>query len=38
MVDAGEGIRWVPRRRVSTVAIPGNDFDLFDARLIGDSR
>lgn len=25
-VAAGEDIRWVPRRRVSTVALPGNDF------------
>jgi hypothetical protein len=30
MVDAGEDIRWVPRRLVSSVAIPGNDFYLFD--------
>jgi hypothetical protein len=30
MVDAGEDIRWVPRRLVSAVAIPGNDFYLFD--------
>src|SRR5918992_1144730 len=29
-VDAGEDIRWVPRRLVSTVALPGNDFWLFD--------
>ncbi|MBV8828613.1 MAG: hypothetical protein JO108_05240, partial [Acidobacteriaceae bacterium] len=29
-VAAGEDIRWVPRRRVSTVALPGNDFWLFD--------
>lgn len=34
MVDAGEDIRWVPRRRVSSVAIPGNDFYLFDNRLV----
>src|SRR5690348_3442286 len=25
-VEAGEDIRWVPRDRVSTVALPGNDF------------
>jgi hypothetical protein len=30
MVDAGEDIRWVPRRLVSSIAIPGNDFYLFD--------
>lgn len=34
MVDAGEDIRWVPRRTVSSVALPGNDFYLFDDRLI----
>jgi hypothetical protein len=30
MVDAGEDIRWVPRRRVSSVMIPGNDFYVLD--------
>jgi hypothetical protein len=30
---AGEDIRWVPRRLVSSVALPGNDFYLFDDRL-----
>ncbi|MBA3338899.1 MAG: hypothetical protein H0T54_03980 [Geodermatophilaceae bacterium] len=34
MVDAGEDIRWVPRRLVSSVALPGNDFYLFDDRLV----
>lgn len=34
MVDAGEDIRWVPRRLVSTIGIPGNDFYLFDGRLL----
>jgi hypothetical protein len=34
MVAAGEDIRWVPRRRVSSVAMPGNDFYLFDDRLV----
>jgi hypothetical protein len=33
MVQAGEDIRWVPRRLVSAVALPGNDFYLFDDRL-----
>lgn len=33
MVQAGEDIRWVPRRLVSSVALPGNDFYLFDNRL-----
>jgi hypothetical protein len=34
MVEAGEDIRWVPRRLVSSVAVPGNDFYLFDRRLV----
>ena len=34
MVDAGEDIRWVPRRLVSSTAIPGNDFYLFDNQLV----
>jgi hypothetical protein len=29
-LDAGEDVRWVPRRRTSTIALPGNDFWLFD--------
>jgi hypothetical protein len=33
MVEAGEDIRWVPRRLVSSIALPGNDFYLFDDRL-----
>jgi hypothetical protein len=34
MVDAGEDIRWVPRRLVSSIAFPGNDFYLFDGKLV----
>jgi hypothetical protein len=34
MVDAGEDIRWVPRRLVSSVALPGNDFFMLDRRLV----
>jgi len=33
-VAAGEDIRWVPRSRVSTVALPGNDFWLFDDEIV----
>ncbi|WP_033346495.1 DUF6879 family protein [Catenuloplanes japonicus] len=33
MVDAGEDIRWVPRRLVSSIGIPGNDFYLLDDHL-----
>lgn len=29
-IAAGEEIRWVPRRRVSTLALPGNDVWVFD--------
>jgi hypothetical protein len=29
-VDAGEDIRWLPRRLASAIALPGNDFWLFD--------
>jgi len=34
MVDAGEDIRWVSRRLVSSVALPGNDFFMLDQRLV----
>lgn len=34
MIEAGEDIRWVSRRSVSSIAIPGNDFYLFDDRLV----
>ncbi|MFD3929674.1 DUF6879 family protein [Streptomyces sp. NPDC058614] len=43
-VAAGEQVRWLPRRRASDIALPGNDFWLFDGRLIrwnhftGDGR
>ncbi|MFE6287691.1 DUF6879 family protein [Streptomyces sp. NPDC057877] len=33
-VHAGEHVRWLPRRRASDIALPGNDFWLFDNRLI----
>ncbi|WP_043265356.1 DUF6879 family protein [Streptomyces sp. CT34] len=29
-VAAGELVRWLPRRRASEIALPGNDFWLFD--------
>jgi hypothetical protein len=34
MVEAGEDIRWVPRRAISTICVPGNDFYLFDDQLV----
>jgi uncharacterized protein DUF6879 len=31
---AGEQVRWLPRRRASDLALPGNDFWLFDDTVI----
>ncbi|MER5996431.1 DUF6879 family protein [Streptomyces viridosporus] len=31
---AGEQVRWLPRRRASTLALPGNDFWLIDDRIV----
>jgi len=33
-IAAGELVRWLPRRRASDLALPGNDFWLFDDRLV----
>jgi hypothetical protein len=33
-VEAGEDIRWLPRRRTSDLLLPGNDFWVFDDRLV----
>ncbi|OIJ95446.1 DUF6879 family protein [Streptomyces colonosanans] len=33
-IAAGEQVRWLPRRRASDIALPGNDFWLIDGRLI----
>ncbi|MEU8680132.1 DUF6879 family protein [Streptomyces sp. NPDC048611] len=33
-VAAGEQVRWLPRRRASGLALPGNDFWLFDDSLV----
>jgi len=33
-VDAGTEMRWMPRRQVSEIGFPGNDFWLFDRRLV----
>jgi hypothetical protein len=33
-VAAGEEVRWLPRRRASDLCLPGNDFWMFDDRLI----
>ncbi len=33
-IAAGEEVRWLPRRRASDLALPGNDFWLFDGRTV----
>ena len=33
-VTAGEQVRWLPRRQASDIALPGNDFWLFDDQLV----
>jgi hypothetical protein len=33
-VAAGEQVRWLPRRRASDLCLPGNDFWVFDDRLV----
>jgi hypothetical protein len=43
-IAAGEEVRWLPRRQASDLAVPGNDFWLFDSHLVlfnifaGDGR
>ena len=43
-IAAGEKVRWLPRRQASDIALPGNDFWVFDDRLVrfghfaGDGR
>ncbi|WP_211280330.1 DUF6879 family protein [Streptomyces lushanensis] len=33
-IAAGEDVRWLSRRRATDVALPGNDFWLFDSSLV----
>jgi hypothetical protein len=33
-IPAGEQVRWLPRRRASDLALPGNDFWVFDDHTI----
>ncbi|MDT0304329.1 DUF6879 family protein [Streptomonospora wellingtoniae] len=33
-IRAGEQVRWLPRRRATDIALPGNDIWLFDDRLV----
>jgi len=34
LVRAGEDVRWLPRRRASSLLLPGNDFWCFDSRTV----
>ncbi|MEE1781467.1 hypothetical protein PUR71_00700 [Streptomyces sp. SP17BM10] len=33
-IAVGEQVRWLPRRRTTDLALPGNDFWLFDSRTV----
>ncbi|WP_371653394.1 MULTISPECIES: DUF6879 family protein [unclassified Streptomyces] len=33
-IEAGESVRWLARRQASDIALPGNDFWLFDERVV----
>ncbi|MFT2019701.1 DUF6879 family protein [Streptomyces sp. 796.1] len=33
-IAAGEEVKWLPRRQVSGIALPGNDFWVFDDHLV----
>lgn len=33
-IASGEQVRWLPRRRASDLCLPGNDFWVFDDRLV----
>ncbi|MGW2511131.1 DUF6879 family protein [Streptomyces scopuliridis] len=33
-IKAGESVRWLPRRQTSGLALPGNDFWLFDEKTV----
>jgi hypothetical protein len=33
-IEAGEDVRWLPRRLATGIALPGNDFWLFDDRTV----
>jgi hypothetical protein len=34
LVAAGEDVRWLPRRKASTLLLPGNDFWMFDRETV----
>jgi hypothetical protein len=33
-IEAGEDVRWLPRKHASAIALPGNDFWLFDEKTV----
>lgn len=33
-IESGEEVRWLPRKRASGIALPGNDFWLFDEKTV----
>jgi hypothetical protein len=33
-IGAGEDVRWLPRSKASRLALPGNDFWLFDGQIL----
>ncbi|WP_030371017.1 DUF6879 family protein [Streptomyces rimosus] len=33
LIEAGENVRWLPRRQTTDLSLPGNDYWLFDTRL-----
>lgn len=33
-IEAGEEVRWLPRARASALALPGNDFWIFDGKMV----
>ncbi|MEU7166829.1 DUF6879 family protein [Streptomyces morookaense] len=33
-IAAGESVRWLPRRKASDLALPGNDYWLFDQQVV----
>lgn len=34
LVEAGEHVRWLPRRKASTLLLPGNDYWMFDRETV----
>ncbi|RZU52641.1 hypothetical protein EV385_4515 [Krasilnikovia cinnamomea] len=34
LVQSGEDVRWLPRRRASRLLLPGNDFWMFDSEIL----